>query len=529
MTTKRVNQGLSRSNLESLTSLHQSTTSCSLSSSSFFSYPAAFMANNYTLGYPPTTTPPSAQRGTGPVHNEAFGSNGSSGSAKGQELSNALPQTTSLNNIPKKSSQIHKTKNSSTSLEQRKGDSVTSWHPQSYSLSSHQHSLSSRLPSSVPPYLPSNTSLSALMLHGSPYTWQQASQQLVSQLSQAPWPVDPISARTMGLPNYLNLSHQLMLNAAASGLIPFNNTTQNLVSRSRSFVDDRYVCEVCNKAFTSSSNLNRHRRIHTGDKPYKCQYCGAAFNNSSNRRKHERLYCKERRSEGVQTNNTSSIGNSSSETVNSADKHSPKHRLSPSTKSTSSTDTLQPKGASSRISSSSSVSTDTTLSDGVAPSVKTHQHQLPSDTTTSNESLLADNKPIVDLDSRNGPRKDTDAMNNGANPIQIQKNQQELKPAPSKHIPYPEIQPSTSAGFKLSSTSYSVDGSINADKAAAYHFEETTTNGTRDMCPVSPVLTPSGTTHHEHSQSNVICGVKVVSKPRSITEVSSHTTPVHST
>ncbi len=49
-----------------------------------------------------------------------------------------------------------------------------------------------------------------------------------------------------------------------------------------------YACPECNKLFSNSSNMTRHRRIHTGDRPYLCEHCSLAFGNSSNRRKHER-------------------------------------------------------------------------------------------------------------------------------------------------------------------------------------------------------------------------------------------------
>lgn len=53
-----------------------------------------------------------------------------------------------------------------------------------------------------------------------------------------------------------------------------------------------YPCEYCHKRFNESSNLIKHRRIHTGHKPYKCKFCGKTFTQSSNLNVHRKICAK---------------------------------------------------------------------------------------------------------------------------------------------------------------------------------------------------------------------------------------------
>ena len=50
------------------------------------------------------------------------------------------------------------------------------------------------------------------------------------------------------------------------------------------------VCDKCNKAFSTSSSLNTHKRIHSGEKPFKCVYCRKSFTASSNLYYHKMIH-----------------------------------------------------------------------------------------------------------------------------------------------------------------------------------------------------------------------------------------------
>nr|XP_042139871.1 zinc finger protein 454 isoform X1 [Peromyscus maniculatus bairdii] len=67
------------------------------------------------------------------------------------------------------------------------------------------------------------------------------------------------------------------------------NTSQKMPIK-----DKRYECRECGKAFHQSTHLIHHQRIHTGEKPYECKDCGKAFSVSSSLTYHQKIHTGEK-------------------------------------------------------------------------------------------------------------------------------------------------------------------------------------------------------------------------------------------
>lgn len=72
-----------------------------------------------------------------------------------------------------------------------------------------------------------------------------------------------------------------------------------------------FVCESCNKSFTTRAHLKRHMRLHTGDRPYACDLCDSRFTRSDHLKAHKSSHRKRSktgsRSETSESRGTSTL------------------------------------------------------------------------------------------------------------------------------------------------------------------------------------------------------------------------------
>ena len=56
------------------------------------------------------------------------------------------------------------------------------------------------------------------------------------------------------------------------------------------FSETKFVCQVCNRNYTSENDLNKHIKVHKISKAFKCDICLKVFSYKNDLKRHYRIH-----------------------------------------------------------------------------------------------------------------------------------------------------------------------------------------------------------------------------------------------
>ena len=69
-----------------------------------------------------------------------------------------------------------------------------------------------------------------------------------------------------------------------------NHQVQGLEGQHTPYKGKIFSCAVCERRFTNIGKFNRHKMVHTGERPYSCDVCSRAFALEYNLTAHKKIH-----------------------------------------------------------------------------------------------------------------------------------------------------------------------------------------------------------------------------------------------
>lgn len=72
-----------------------------------------------------------------------------------------------------------------------------------------------------------------------------------------------------------------------------NNVCHSAILQ-HSHLEKTFQCDICGRAFSLVGNMQKHRKLHSGERPFSCDVCGKAFGLRGNLQKHKIIHTGEK-------------------------------------------------------------------------------------------------------------------------------------------------------------------------------------------------------------------------------------------
>ena len=102
--------------------------------------------------------------------------------------------------------------------------------------------------------------------------------------------------------------------------------TIELVTIEKNEKDNLYHCEICQKGYKDRSNLVKHLRIHTKEKPFECEICGKEFAHSQSKNDHMNIHKQKKPYQCTECEKTFANGSNLRRHLNGVHKEEKKHK-----------------------------------------------------------------------------------------------------------------------------------------------------------------------------------------------------------